>query len=121
MPNKCDNCIRLEALVHHLRETLKTAKCYIRDGCEKEEIERAIQAANECRMGPPSVHEGDYLMVGRERWRLNRDGGKSTLSMKTPRRGDVFRVDADELIAAGVRVLRLDGQVIPMSQDTESQ
>lgn len=98
--------VQAEAWVHLLREGLKTAKLYMTDEEAREKVEALIRATQAYSQGPPSVQEGDCLQVGDELWPIERGGDGSTISFHTPRcLGFVFRVEAAELIAAGVPVV----------------
>ena len=106
--------IKAEAWVNILREGLKNAKTHIEDEKAREEVERLIQATRAYWSGPPSVQEGDCLKVGDELWPLNRGGDGSTIAMLTPRSADfVFRVEAAELIAAGIPVVSAREPLLP--------
>ena len=98
--------VQTESWVHVLREGLKTAKLYMADEEAREKVEALIQATRAYSQGPPSVQEGDCLQVGSELWPIERGGDGGTISFHTPRRlGFVFRVEAAELIAAGIPVV----------------
>lgn len=68
------------------------------------------EARDRVREGEPQ--DGDYLLVGRERWKIDRPEPHSAIAVITPHGVvPVFRVNAERLLSAGVLVLRGDASM----------
>lgn len=59
-----------------------------------------VVSAPRLRVGPPQ--DGDYLIVGRERWIIDQPKAGDPVGLTTPQRGGVFRVTPLDLIGAGM-------------------
>lgn len=65
------------------------------------------EARDRVRDGEPQ--DGDYFLVGRERWKIDRPEPHNPIAFTTPRDPvPVFRVNAERLLSAGVTVLKGD-------------
>lgn len=97
-----------ETLVHLLRKGLQEARCYVGNNPQKAKMDALIEASEAYWLGPPVVCEGDYMQVGNEQWQIDRDGDRNgQIAVKTPRSSTfVFRVSTEELLAAGVTVVK---------------